>query len=95
MATTTADLVAQLQSHGVFGGRKRRQAAEALAADGSRRAVAALASALASGGDGHVCSIAREALGALTDQDAVDAVCAVWAETRSPALAELVVSNEI
>ncbi len=43
--------------------------------------------------DDEVAAIARTALGSLTAPDALDAVCAVWAETRSPALAELVVAN--
>jgi hypothetical protein len=68
-------------------------AASAMAAAGTPDAVVVLARALAGGVDDRVGAIAREALSGLTDQASVDAVCGVWAETRSGVLAELVVAG--
>lgn len=70
--------------------RRRRRSAEALAADGSPRAVYALAHALAKECDKTVGTIAGRALGALGDQAAIDEVCRLWEKTNSPVLGDFV-----
>lgn len=74
----------------LLGARRRRIAAERLAADGSAAAIALLTQALADGGDAPIVAIARATLDGLTDeqQDVIDAVCGEWARTRSAALGE-------
>jgi hypothetical protein len=67
--------------------RRRRKAATALAANGSVAAVTALAEAVAVGRDDTVIGIAQAALSRIPYGPSVDAVCGVWAKTRSGVLA--------
>jgi len=67
----------------------RRGACRELAADGAAETVPHLADALASG-DAELRAIADAGLRALSRQPAVDALCALWAESRDAALTAIV-----
>ena len=68
---------------------RRRAAVESLAKDGSREAVPLLVRALGDKNE-EVRAAAREALGSLKGQDAVDALCVQWMSSRDPALAAII-----
>ncbi|MBI3951491.1 MAG: hypothetical protein HY314_13655 [Acidobacteria bacterium] len=77
----------------LIGGWLQRKAVEKLARDGSPEAVRVLAETVTHHDDEQVCALALEALQNLADQRCIDAVCAVWAETRNSALAKLMVER--
>lgn len=69
-------------------GRRRRGAAEALAAatPATPTVIAALAGALADGADNVAARIAEQRLGQLTEQSAIDAAWRVWSASRGERL---------
>ncbi len=71
----------------------RRRAIQRLAEDGSMGAVRALAWAVERSGDDHVREGALDSLRQVTDWRGVSAACEVWAETRHPALAALLLEK--
>lgn len=73
----------------LLGAGRRRQAAEALAALEDQGAALPLAEALVGLEDEAVHAVAIERLAQLEDPAAIDAVCALWAHTRHPRLADL------
>ncbi|MBN1954047.1 MAG: hypothetical protein JW900_03250 [Anaerolineae bacterium] len=77
----------------LLGGWLRRRAAETLARDRSQPAIEVLAEALTRSGDERVSAIALEAIRRIDRQAGVDAVCQVWADTRHPRLAALIVEH--
>lgn len=83
----------RLQGRGLLAGRRRRQVAQELSAEGSPEALAALARGLVGGADGRVGVIARTAPESLADQAGIDAVRGMWAQTRDPTLEALLVDR--
>jgi hypothetical protein len=73
----------------LIGGWLRRQAARALAREGSVEAARLLAEAVARSDDGQVRELARDALRRLTNPRHLEAVGALWLETRDPELTRL------
>ncbi len=76
-----------------IGGWFRHRAAQALARDGTPEAIAQLAEAVARSDDGQVRDIALTTLQQVTDQDHINAVCQVWADTRQWDLAVLLTEH--
>lgn len=73
----------------LIGGMLRRSACRRLAEDGSAAAVPHLVQALDSD-DEQICQIAEEALRSLTAFRAVDALCALWVNSRDGRLGDIV-----
>jgi WD40 repeat protein len=79
----------QLQSNAPFiGPRLRRQAARALAKDGSRSAIQLLAQSLTFSKDEHVHQIAQKTISKIDNQSAINTVCKVWYQTRQQWIGE-------
>ncbi|GAB2961584.1 hypothetical protein GCM10023080_022340 [Streptomyces pseudoechinosporeus] len=72
-----------------FGARRRKKAAEELAVLGTAEAVAVLADVFVHGGDPVVAEIARAAVLAVSEPDAIDAVADALVSTGDGRLAEL------
>ncbi|TDD87948.1 WD40 repeat domain-containing protein [Actinomadura darangshiensis] len=75
----------------MFGGRRRKRAAEKLAVLGTSEAMAVLADAFVNTTDPHVGEIARDALQGVREQDAIDAVADVAVTAGDERLANLLV----
>ncbi len=71
----------------------RRGAAEALTQDGSPEAVRVLAEAVTRTHDRQVVDITLTAYRQLTNQECLNQVCTVWAETRHQELAEVIIEH--
>ncbi len=78
----------------LIGGMLRRRAAQALAEDGSPEAMHALAEAVAHASDTDVRDIALAALHEVHDARVINAICRIWAETRSLDLAGLLNAHQ-
>ncbi len=77
----------------LIGGWRRRRTAKELVQDGSPDAIQLLAEAVADSRDEQVRDIALDRIRCLDTQPHIDAVCAVWAETRHPTLAALLIER--
>lgn len=71
----------------------QRRAARALAEDGSPKAYAALAHALAQHRDAKVLQLAEESIEKLSSQGGINAVCKVWADTRHERLERILLDH--
>lgn len=77
----------------LLGGWLRRWAIRALTRTGSPEAARLLAQAVADSRDSQVTSLALTSLRQLTAPASIDSICQVWASTRQPNLADLLVTQ--